>query len=121
VTIDTTSGNPADSLLILWTSGDRDTSLHMALLYGRNALPMGWWSGVTLLVWGASQRLLADDPEIQERVEEMGQAGVRVIACRRCAENLGVGGQLEALGCEVVFTGELLTDWLQSGRPILSI
>jgi hypothetical protein len=112
---------PGDSLLILWTGGDRDTALNMTLLYGRNAMLHDWWDEVTLLVWGASQSLLVDDAEVQARVAETREAGVRVVACRRCAENLGVADRLQQLGCEVVFTGELLTDWLKSGRPMLTL
>ncbi len=111
----------SESLLILWTSGDRHTALNMALMYGLNAVLKDWWTDVTLLVWGASQSLLAEDIEVQEKVEEMRYAGVRVVACQSCAENLGLAGQLKGLGCEVFFTGEFLTDWLGSGRPLLTV
>jgi hypothetical protein len=110
-----------DSLLILWTSDDRDTALDMALLYGLNGKLNDWWDEVTLLVWGASQRLLAEDREVQEKVAEMTYAGVRVLACRRCAEDLGLDEELAALGCKVFFSGEFLTDWLKSGRPMLTV
>lgn len=38
------------SLLVLWTSGDRTTALHMALMYGLNAKLHDWWDEVTLLI-----------------------------------------------------------------------
>jgi hypothetical protein len=44
-----------------------------------------------------------------------------VVACRSCAENLGVAEQLTALGYEVHFTGEFLTNWLKSGQPVLAL
>jgi hypothetical protein len=93
----------------------------MTLLYGLNAMLHDWWAEVTLLVWGASQALLAQDVEVQEKVAEMGYAGVRVVACQRCAENLGLADQLTKLGCEVFPTGQLLTDWIKSGRPLLTL
>jgi hypothetical protein len=110
-----------DSLLILWTSGDRETALNMTLLYGLNGMLSDWWDEVTLLIWGASQDLLVRDREVQERVAEMTYAGVRVVACRRCAENMGLHGDLTELGCELFFSGEFLTDWLKSGRPMLTV
>ena len=78
------------------------------------------WGLLLALLWAAAA---GAEPEPLASSARSGpvSAGVRVIACRRCAENLGVGERLDALGCEVVFTGELLTDWLQSGRPVLSI
>jgi hypothetical protein len=109
------------SLLVLWTSGDRETALHMALMYGLNAKLHDWWDEVTLLIWGASQTLVVEDPEVRDKVAEMGYAGVRVTACRKCAETLGLKGQLTEMGCEVFYVGEFLTDWLKSGKAILTI
>jgi hypothetical protein len=110
-----------DSLLILWTGGDRVAALEMVLMYGHNAKIHGWWDHVTLLVWGPSQTLLASDGTVQNRVAEMREAGVRVVACRACAEDLGLADDLPALGCEVFFTGEFLTDWLKSGKRVLAL
>jgi hypothetical protein len=109
------------SLLILWTSGDRHTALNMALMYGLNSLLWDWWEDVTLLAWGASQSLLAEDAEVQTRISEMAEAGVRIVACRGCAENLGVADRLRDLGCEVFYTGEFLTEWLKSDRRVLTV
>ena len=61
------------------------------------------------------------DPDVHEKVVEMKEAGVRVIACRKCAENMGIVDKLEALGAEVFYTGQFLTDWLQSGKKLISI
>ena len=38
-----------ESLLVLWTSGDRHTALNTTLLDGLNAMYHDWWSGATLL------------------------------------------------------------------------
>ena len=109
------------SLLVLWTTGERESALQMALMYGLNAKLHDWWDEVTLLIWGASQSLVVEDAEVKDKVAEMGYAGVRVVACRKCAENLGLKDQLTELGCEVFYVGELLTDWLKSGRAILTV
>jgi hypothetical protein len=108
-------------LLVLWTSGERDTALQMVLMYTFNAKAHGWWPEITLLVWGAAARLAAEDPQVQERLVATREAGVRVIACRACAERLGAVEALERLGVEVFYTGEFLTDWLKSGDRILSV
>jgi hypothetical protein len=119
--LDPAASPETESLLILWTSGDRETAMNMVLLYGLNALYHGWFDEVTLLVWGASQHLLAEDTEVQEKVAELADAGVRVVACQRCAENLGVADRLGELQCEVFPTGTLLSDWLKSGKPLLTV
>lgn len=115
------AGPGPEGLLILWTSADREVALNMALMYGLNSMLNDWWSEVTLLIWGPSQTLVVEDGEVRDRVAEMSSAGVRLVACRRCAENLGVVDRLRELGVEVFFAGQFLTDWVKSGRPLLAL
>jgi hypothetical protein len=108
-------------ILLLWTSGEKETALNMVFMYGLNAKRKGWWDEVTLLVWGASTKLLGTDTEIQERLQALQEAGVETIACRACAANLGLVEKLESLGVRVFFTGEYLTQRIQAGDTVLSI
>jgi hypothetical protein len=110
-----------NALLILWTSADRELAINMAFMYGLNSRLNGWWDEVTLLVWGPSSPLLTKDAELQQKVADMKAAGVRVIACQRCAENYGIVDQLTELGLEVSYVGEFLTEWIKSGRPVLAL
>ena len=113
-------GGEAKELLIVWTSGDRDVALRMVLMYAGNAMKRGWWEGVTLLVWGASQKLLTNDAEVQRGLAESLDLGVRATACKACADSLLVTEELENLGVEVFYTGEFLTDWIQSGGYVVT-
>ena len=109
-----------DDLLVVWTCTERETIENMVFLYTLNSRLKEWWSSVTLLIWGASARLAAEDTSIQEQLALMNEAGVRVIACKKCAENMGVAEKLEALGIEVFYTGQFLTDWIKSGKAQLT-
>jgi len=111
----------SDSILILWTSGDREVALNMVLMYALNSRLKDWWENVTLLVWGHSSKLLAEDPELQQMVEEIRLAGARTIACRKCAENYEIVDRLNELNLEVFYVGEFLTEWIKSGKPILTL
>jgi len=113
--------NNDSRLLILWTTGDPVTASDMVLLYATNALKHSWWDEVTLLIWGAADTLVAKDIDIQNKVHLAFQNGVRVIACRKCAEEQGVADALKEMGIKVFYTGEFLTDWLKSGSPVLSV
>jgi hypothetical protein len=108
-------------LLILWTSGDPLTARDMVLLYAANAMKHNWWSQVTLLVWGAADSLIAEDADIQVKLRRAIDAGVRVVACKHCAEEQNVADKLKSLGVEVFYTGEFLTEWLKSGSKVLSV
>jgi hypothetical protein len=114
------AGSPS-RLLVLWTTGDKETALNMVLMYTLNSRLRDWWDEVTLLVWGAASRLTAEDADVQAQLGAAQRAGVRVIACIACARNLGVVEPLQQLGIEVFPTGQFLTDWLKSGDRFVSI
>jgi len=108
-------------LLFLWTTENRETALNMVLMYTHNAKLKNWWDEVNLLIWGASQNFLLTDSEAKSKIAEMINDGVNVIACRKCAENLGVMEQLKKLDVKVFYTGEYLTDWLNSENKMITI
>jgi hypothetical protein len=110
-----------ERLLVLWASGDRTVAMNMVCMYTLNSKIKGWWEEVTLLIWGASGDLLVNDQELKEKIAEMQSAGVKVIACKRCAENMGIVEKLEEIGVKVFYTGEFLTEWLKSGSRLLTI
>lgn len=108
-------------LLVLWTTDNKETILNMICLYTYNAKIKGWFDEVTLLVWGASQQVLSEDIEIQAKIKDMQQAGIRVIACKKCCENMYIEKQLASCDVEIFYTGELLSDWMNLGKPFLSV
>ena len=108
-------------LLVNWSTDNMHTAMSMVLLYTYNAKKLGWFDEITLLVWGASQQLAATNSEVQEQLEEMKKIGVRVIACKKCAQDHGLEEQLSACGIEVFYTGEVLTSWLLDKKPLLSV
>jgi len=102
-----------DTLVVLWSSGDREVATKMAFMYTLNAKRRGWWKEVTLIVWGPSAKLLTEDSELQDRIEEMRQAGVGLLACKACSDSYGVSERLEKLGVEVQYMGEPFTQILK--------
>ncbi|XPV69003.1 MAG: DsrE family protein [Halarcobacter sp.] len=106
---------------ILWTTDNKETAEHMVLLYAHNAKLKGWMEEVTVLVWGASQKLINEDKEIQEKVKLMIADGVKVVACLKCADNMDIKDGLTACNIDVFYTGEFLSDWIKSGDTIISV
>ena len=116
----TTGQGEPSRLAVLWTSGDREVALKVAFMYTLNAKTQGWFDEVTLIVWGPSSNLLAHDPELQDHVREMAEAGVEVVACRACADSYGVSEELESLGIEVKYMGVALTEMLKGDWEVLT-
>lgn len=110
-----------NELVILWTSDNVITAQKMVFLYGHNAIKKAWWEQVTIIIWGASSVLAAENPDIQAKIREMISDGVRFIACKACADSLGVGETLSSLGVEVFYTGETLTQILKDKKHLLSV
>lgn len=111
---------PADKLVVLWTSGDRDVAMNMVFMYTLNAKLAGWWQDVTFIVWGPSSKLLCGDAELQAELGKMKNAGIVLEACIACAERYGITGKLRELGLDVKGMGKPLTDYIKEGRRVLT-
>ena len=113
--------NDPDHLHILWTNADPVTAEKMVFMYAANALKLGWWKRVTIVIWGSTATLTAEDASIQAHVTEMLASGVEFSACKACADELGVTEALEALGIEVMYWGEPLTRLLREKSALLTV
>jgi hypothetical protein len=110
----------SNSLVVIWSSNDRDVALNMVFMYTLNAKRRGWWDDVRLIVWGPSSKLLTEDRDLQTKIMEMKTAGVIVEACKACADNYDVAEQLERLGIDVYYIGKQLTEYIKEGRHVLT-
>ncbi|WP_022666600.1 DsrE family protein [Desulfospira joergensenii] len=108
-------------LYLLWTSDNPVTAEKMVFMYTINSLVHGWWEKVTLIVWGATAKLIVEDETIREKIREAKEAGVHVSACKACADQLGVTRDLEDLGIEVIYWGSPLTKILKQDEKLLCI
>ncbi|WP_205848032.1 DsrE family protein [Anaerohalosphaera lusitana] len=111
---DASAGPRADSLAVLWTSGDPAVAEKVCFMYTHNAKKAGWFDRVVLIVWGPSAKLLSEDERLQEYVERMLADGVEVKACKACADSYGVSDRLAELGIEVKYMGRPLTRMLKA-------
>lgn len=110
----------ADKLVVLWTSADKEVAENMVFMYTLNSRINGWWEDVTFIVWGPSANLLASDSTLQSGIKKFIQAGIKVEACKACADNYGVGEKLQSLGIDVKYMGTPLTDYIKDGYHILT-
>ncbi len=111
----------SQSLVVLWTSGDRDVAIKMVFMYTLNAKLKQWWENVTLIVWGPSSKLLCEDEELQNYVARMKEAGIVLEACITCADMYGVSESLTRMGIDVKRMGPPLTEYLKEGRAVLAL
>lgn len=111
----------SNHLTILWTNADVLTSDKMVMMYATNAMLSKWWDAVTVIIWGATAKLAAENELIRTKIMLAQHAGVKFSACKACADQLGTTEQLLAQGIEVIYWGEGLTEILKNGEKLLTI
>ena len=110
-----------DALHILWTTDNPVTAERMVFMYAINSLKNAWWEDVQVIIWGAATDLAGHNAAIQEKMKLFQEMGGHIAACRKCAEEMGLVENLEALGIEVIYMGAPLTQILKSGAKLLSV
>lgn len=108
-------------LYLLWTNDNPVTAEKMVFMYTVNSLVHGWWEKVTLIIWGATVALVAENEAVRRMVREAAEAGVYVTACKACADQLGVTRVLEELDIDVKYWGAPLTEILKNDEKLLTI
>lgn len=110
----------SDHLVVVWTSDDPNVAERVALMYTHAAKKNAWFKEVTLIIWGPSAKLTAENKVVQQKIAQMKKDGIKVRACIACADSYGVTDDLRALGYEVAGMGVPLTDYLKEGYKILT-
>lgn len=110
-----------NTLIVLWTSPDREVALKMAFMYTYNSKIKGWWDEVTLIVWGPSAKLLTEDAELQDYLKRIQSVGIEVVACKACTDSYGITEKLQDFGIDVKYMGQPLTHLLKAGYKILNV
>ncbi len=110
-----------NQLYILWTNDNIITSEKMVLMYALNSKLNYWWKDVTVIIWGATAKLVAENQMIREKIILAAQAGVIFSACKACAEQLGVSEELAGLGIELKYWGDGLTEIIKEDKKLITI
>lgn len=101
-------------LLIVWSSGEKEVASKLILMYGSVMLERAYWDEATIMIWGPSAKLLVSDKELQEQFKVVQKSGVSFTACVVCTDEYGISDKLQAMGVELIHTGEVLTKALHS-------
>ncbi len=115
-----TQAGENDKLAVVWTSGDPDVAHRMVLMYTHAAKTAGWFDEVVLVIWGPSQRLYAGDMDIQNKVLEMKEDGIRVEACIVCSDSYGITERLRETGLIVKPMGKPLSEMIKGDWRVVT-
>jgi hypothetical protein len=115
-----TLSETSDKLVIVWTSDNPYTAERMVLMFAHAAKTAGWFEEVTLIIWGPSAKMVAENIKMQEKLKAMQEDGVEIRACVVCANMYEVTEDLKAMGIDVRGMGKPLTDYLKGGAKVLT-
>jgi len=107
-------------LNILWTTGEKDVAMRTIFIYVMDSKAMGWWDDIDLIIWGPSAKLAGEDVSIQRELDYIMQSGIKVEACKGCADSYGVTKVLEGMGITVRYMGEPLSKILKSDEKLIT-
>jgi hypothetical protein len=105
----------ANKVFIILTSGDREVALECGLVYPFHAAANKWMDEVKVVIFGPSERIAAYDTEVQDRIKEIQKLGVEILACKWCADRMGITDILEKAGIKVEYVGPIISQLLRDG------
>lgn len=114
------TNNASDTLIVLWSSGDPEVAEKACLMYTGAAKKYSWFKEVILIVWGPSERLLAENQKLKDKIATIKKDGVIVEACVACSNMYGVTNELKVCEVDVKGMGVPLTKYLKRGYKIVS-
>ena len=110
----------ASKVFVILSSADRESALEVGLVYPLNAIKLAWMDEVKVVIFGPSEKLAAYDKEVQGRIKELQDSGIEVMACKWCSDRMGITGELEKAGINVMYVGPVISDLLKSGWSSLT-
>jgi hypothetical protein len=110
----------ATRVFTILSSGDKEVALEVGLVYPLNAAKNKWMDEVKVIIFGPSEKLAAYSPEVQEKLKELQEAGVEVMACKWCADRMNITGLLEEKGIQVVYVGPIISRLIKDGWASLT-
>lgn len=100
-------------VLVILSTAEKEKAL-TGLLYTTNAIKNEWLPDVRVCFFGPFEKLLAEDPEVQQWALPLIEQQAPV-ACKFISDNHGVSEQLSELGVDVQYIGKLVSDSLKEG------
>jgi hypothetical protein len=110
----------ATKVFVILSSGDREVALEVGLVYPLNAAKNKWMDEVKVIIFGPSEKVAAYDKEVQDRIKELRNLGVEVLACKWCADRMNITSELEKAGIKVEYVGTVISQLLKDGWASLT-
>jgi hypothetical protein len=105
----------ANKVFVIVSDTDREQALEVGLVYPLNCAKNKWLEEVKVILFGPSEKLAAFDKQVQEKIQEIKSYGIEVLACKWCADRMGIATQIEAQGITVAYVGPIISQLIKDG------
>ncbi len=101
-------------LVVIISTGEL-AKAEAGLMYAVNCLKHGWMEDVQLFLFGPAERLVVEDPDLQELLRDFKRQERQAVACRFLSDRDGTSTALDDLGVEVDYVGSRISDLIKEG------
>jgi hypothetical protein len=103
------------SKLVIIISQAEENAIWTGLVFATKGTRNDFMDDIRLVLWGPSEKVIAENQELQQMIREYMALGKTVWACKTCSERYGVTEAMEGLGCTVDYVGSIVTGWIKEG------
>jgi hypothetical protein len=104
------------SKVLIWLASGERAKLEPGILWGVNATKNGWVDEVRIVVFGESQKLLLEDHELFQMMNEVKSP----MFCKYLAESVGIEKDLQAKGANLIDVGEPIAEAIKEGFQVIT-
>ena len=104
----------ADKVVVILASRDRDV-LRWGLQYSWRSIESKYLEDVKVVAFGPSEKVITQDPDLQEIIKRIQDLGKVVSACKACSDEEGVSDQLSEMNIEVEYVGSVIGKLIREG------
>jgi hypothetical protein len=112
--------NLSSQILVVISSGDAEKAL-TGMMYAYNAMNYGWMDKVKVVFFGPAEKLLSDNPGIQNMARQIveatqdGDKELAPTACKFISDRDDTSNAIASLGIHVEYVGKLISDFIKDG------
>ena len=103
----------SSKILVIIASGEKAV-VETALMYAKNTLKHKWFDDVKTILFGPSEQLVANDPELSKEIQEICETG-EAIACKFISDNEGTSALLAKRGVKIEYVGTIIANLIKEG------
>ena len=104
----------ADRVCLILASSDKDV-LKWGLRYAWRSTKEKYLEDIKVIIFGPSEKVIAEDPELQESVKRFMDLGKVISACKACSDEDGVSEELSGLDIKVEYVGSVIGQLIKEG------